>query len=112
MKLPCSNCGTIDTEDNRNYLFDLYHRVNDGGRKYNEPMVFTADDFGHWDDPDEEYEIMNMVMEKNMAERGLCPKCGIPDLRGYTEDDFYTEEEARQIADMYGEMRAERLAGC
>ena len=51
-------------------------------------------------------------MESNMVERGLCTECGLPDLRGLTAEDFYTEEDAREMAECAAERRAEMLAGC
>ena len=118
MKLPCHYCGSIDTEENRNHLWDLYHRVDDGGRKHIEPLVYTSRDFedmGYYDGgplDDEDYDAVKLSMERNMAERGLCPECGLPDLRGYGPEDFMTEEDANALADMYAEMAAERRAGC
>ena len=118
MKLPCSNCGSLDTEENREYLWKMYHLVDDGGRKYIEPLVYTQSDFEDMgyhsmrDMDDLDRDSVMMSMENNMAERGLCPACGLPDLRGYTEKDFMSEEDAKEISDMYAEMAAERRAGC
>lgn len=117
MKLPCGNCGTIDTEVNRRLLWDLYDRVRDGGRKYIEPLVYTQSDFedmgyhSMYDMDEESIDAVKLSMENNMAERGLCPTCGLPDLRRYGEDDFMDEEEARDLAEMYAEMAAERRMG-
>lgn len=116
MKLPCRNCGTIHTEENARLLWDLYDRVDDGGRKYIEPLVYTQSDFedmGYYDQPldEEDYQAVKLSMEKNMDERGLCPECGLPDLRGYTEDDFMTEEEARADYEYHMEVQAERRMG-
>jgi hypothetical protein len=117
VKLPCSYCGSIDTPEIRKHLFDLYYRLDDRGRKYIEPLVYTQSDFedmgyhSMYDMDDESVDAVKMSMEKNMMERGLCPKCGLPDLRGYTEDDFMSEEDARDLAEMYAEMAAERRVG-
>lgn len=118
MKLPCSNCGTIDTPENREYLHDLYYRLDDGGRKHIEPLVYTQSDFedmgyhSMYDMDEESIDSVMVSMERNMAERGLCPECGLPDLRGKTEEDFMSEEDARDLHDMYAEMAAERRMGC
>lgn len=117
MKLPCSYCGSIDTEENRDYLFSLYHRLDDGGRKYIEPLVYTQSDFedmgyhSMYDMDEESIDAVKLSMEKNMAERGLCPECGLPDLRGTTEEDFMSKEDADSLADMYAEMRTEQRMG-
>lgn len=116
-ELPCSYCGSLDTPEVRRHLFDLYDRLDDNGRKFIEPLVYTQSDFEEmgyhsmYDMDDDSIEAVKMSMENNMAERGLCPKCGLPDLRGTTEDDYMTEEEARDLADMYAEMAAERRMG-
>lgn len=113
MNLPCNYCGTINTPENREYLYDLYHRLDDGGRKHIEPLVYTQDDLYDAGYPDEEsIDAIKLSMEHNMAERGLCPECGLPDLRGTTEDDFMSHEDAKDLADMYAEMAAERRMGC
>ena len=111
MKLPCKYCGSIDTAANRRRLWDLYYRLDDGGRKYIEPLVYTAEDL--WEDryDDDGIDAVKLSMEKNMAERGLCPECGLPDLRGTTEEDFMSLEDARSLHDMYAEMRAEQRMG-
>jgi hypothetical protein len=92
--------------------------LDDGGRKHIEPLVYTQSDFEDMgyhsmrDMDDLDRDAVMISMEKNMAERGLCPKCGLPDLRGTTEDDYMTEEDAQALADMYAEMAAERRMGC
>jgi len=117
LKLPCSNCGSLDTEETRRTLWGLYDRVRDGGRKYIEPLVYTQSDFedmgyhSMYDMDEESIDSVKLSMENNMAERGLCPSCGLPDLRGYHEEDFMTEEEARDEAEYYAEVAAERRMG-
>jgi len=118
VNLPCRHCGTLNTEEVRAQLWSLYDRLDDGGRKHIEPLVYTQSDFedmgyhSMYDMDDESIDSVKLSMENNMAERGLCPSCGLPDLRGYTEKDFLSEEDARDLADMYAEMAAERRAGC
>lgn len=116
----CRGCGQLEgIKEYDEKLWELYHRLKDGGRKYIEPLVYTQGDLeelGFYDDdPDDPYSTHQAVMasmEKNMVERGLCGECGRPNLAGKTADDFMTQEEADSLADMYAEMAAERRAGC
>ena len=110
----CSGCGQLEgVQEYDAQLWNLYDRWDGGGRQYIEPLVYTQSDFeydGYIDD--DGYDAIKLSMEKNMGERGLCTECGRPDLRGLTEKDFMTEEEARENRDMYAEMAAERRMGC
>lgn len=111
----CRCCGlpTDLSEDALAHLWDLQARRIDG-RQNNEALVYSSDDL--YDDPDWLDDRENsgpwLAMGRNMAERGLCPECGLPDLRGMTEDDFYSEEEYEDMCDMWAEQAAERRAGC
>lgn len=115
---PCVGCGQlkgIPSYDNE--LWRLYHLLDDGGRKHIEPLVYTQSDFedmGYYDQPldEEDFDAVKLSMERNMAERGLCTECGRPNLSGKTANDFLSEEDAADLADMYAEMAAERRAGC
>lgn len=110
---PCSGCGQlqgIEAYDAK--LWELYYLLDDGGRKFIEPLVYTGEEFEEsWDDQRETNFAM-VAMEKNMVERGLCGECGRPNLTGKTEKDFMTQEDADGLRDMYAEMAAERRAGC
>lgn len=110
----CHVCGVPDTPETNRALWDVYHRLDNGGRKYIAPFVYTQDELeeaGFYDD-EETHDSYMYAMEKNMIERGLCGECGRPDLRGVTEDQILSEEDAQDMADMYAEMEAERRAGC
>lgn len=108
----CSWCGQLEgIEAYDAELWSIYHRLDDGGRKYIEPIVFTGDDFYEMGGDEDAYEVMNITMEKNMVERGLCGECGRPDLRGITPDQIMSEEDAQDLHDMYAEMRAEQRMG-
>src|SRR5688500_8396990 len=105
----CNGCGQLqgvkayDAE-----LWSIYHRL-DNSKRFIEPFVYTQDDLeelGFYDD-EEMYDSVMLSMERNMAERGLCPECGRPDLRGVTPDQIMSEEDAKDLADMYAEMAAE-----
>jgi hypothetical protein len=112
----CNTCGQIEGigEYDRN-LWDIYHRLPDmASRSHIEPFVYTQDDLdelGFYDNEDSHDAVM-LSMERNMAERGLCTGCGRPNLQGVDMSELMTEEEARDLHDMYAEMAAERRAGC
>lgn len=111
----CKGCGQIkgvvsyDQE-----LWHCYHRIPSlVSRSHIEPFVYYQDDLeemGFYDDEDTHDAVM-LSMERNMQERGLCPECGRPDLRGVDTSEMLTEEEARDLHSMYAEMEAERRAG-
>jgi hypothetical protein len=110
----CSNCGTLfgAPKEYTAKLWDLHSRRVDGKQR-GEPLVYMQDDLqelGFYDDEDTHDSVM-LSMEKNMHERGLCPVCGLPDLRGLTDDDFYSEEDMKDLIDMWAEQAAERRAG-
>lgn len=112
----CSHCGQIEgiTEYNRK-LWDIYYRLPDMvGRSYIEPLVYTQEDLDEADfyGSDEGRDSVMMSMERNMVERGLCGGCARPNLAGRDLSELMTEEEARDLHDMYAEMAAERRAGC
>lgn len=116
--IACAYCGQLQgIEEYDDLLWDLYNRLDDGGKRFIEPLVYTQSDFedmgyhSMYDMDEDDIDAVKLSMEKNMKERGLCPECGRPDLRGYTEKDFLSEEDAREIADMYAEMQAERRMG-
>ena len=112
----CSDCGQIEgiAEYDRT-LWDLYHRLPDMvSRSHIEPFVYTGDELnelGFYDDEEIRDSVM-LSMERNMVERGLCGGCGRPNLAGRDMSELMTEEEARDLHDMYAEMAAERRAGC
>lgn len=109
---PCIGCGQVQgIPEYDETLRDLYSRIDDG-RQHREPLVYTREEFEEgWDD-DGETNFAMLAMEKNMAERGLCPECGRPDLRGVDPSSIMSEEDAQGLRDMYAEMAAERRAGC
>src|SRR5215472_9171825 len=92
----CSSCGQLQTAENRQALYDVYDRIRDGRSPY-EPLVYTQSDLAeaNFYNDEEMHESVMLSMEKNMYERGLCPTCGYPDLRGVTEDMIMSEEDAR-----------------
>lgn len=113
----CDGCGQLKgVEEYDRKLWDIYHRLDDGGRRFIEPLVYTQSDFedmGYYGQPldDDDFDAVKLSMERNMAERGLCPECGRPDLRGVTEDDILSEEDAKDMADYYAEIAWERRMG-
>jgi|ERR1041385_2621521 hypothetical protein len=114
---PCIHCGQLQgVAEYDKELWRLYHLLDDGGRKYIEPLVYTQSDFedmGYYNQPldEEDFDAVKLSMERNMMERGLCPECGRPNLAGKTEKDFMSEEDAQSLHDMYKEMAAERRMG-
>lgn len=114
---PCIACGQLQgVKEYDAELWRLYHLLDDGGRRFIEPLVYTQSDFedmGYYDRPldEEDFDAVKLSMERNMIERGLCHECGRPNLAGKTEKDFMSEEDAKDIADMYAEEAAERRMG-
>jgi hypothetical protein len=108
----CRGCGQVKgIEAYDNALWDLYHRIDDGRSTY-EPLVYTGEEFeDSWDDEHEENYAM-IAMERDMARRGLCTECGRPDLSGVDPKSIMSEEDAREMHDMWAEQAAERRAGC
>ena len=110
--LPCTACGVLQgIEEFDNKMWEVYHRLKDGRSNY-EPLVFTSDWLQENVQDDEDHDAVMHAMSKDMHNRGLCTKCGRPDLTGVTEDDIYSEEDAQEMAEMYAEQAAERRAGC
>lgn len=111
---PCHGCGQIEgIPEYDAELWSLYHRLDDGGRKFIEPLVYTQSDMeeaGAFDD-EESFDAVMLSMGRNMHERGLCSVCGRPDLTGIPEDRFMSEEDADELAEMYAEMAAEQRMG-
>jgi len=106
----CTGCGQLQgVVSYDEALWYVYNRLADG-RSRREPLVFYADDAHHQYDDD--FDAMKLAMERDMHERGLCVTCGRPDLRGVRQDDILSDEDARELADMYAEQAAERRAGC
>lgn len=107
----CHGCGQLtDVPEYDNQLWDLHHRRKDG-RQHREGLSFTSD----WlqenilDEDDE--ATLDLTMSKDMANRGLCSVCARPNLQGLREDDFLTEEEAREQWEIEAERAAERRVG-
>lgn len=110
--LPCTACGVL--QGNEAYdqeMWSIYNRLKDGKHNY-EPLVFTSDWLQENVVDDEDHDAVMHAMGKDMHNRGLCTKCGRPNLQGVTPDMIYSEEEAQEMADMYAEQAAERRAGC
>jgi hypothetical protein len=108
----CPGCGQV--QEIRAYdeaLWDIYSRIKDG-RSMAEPLVYDS----QWlqenvMDEEDEAAVMHS-MEKDMRSRGLCIVCARPDLRGVSEDDILSEEDSKEIHEMWAEQAAERRAGC
>jgi hypothetical protein len=108
----CRGCGQLKgMPDYDSKLWDIYSRLKDGRSEY-EPLVFTSDWLQENIQDEDDEAALNLAMEKDMHNRGLCIVCGRPDLTGITEDDILSEEEARDMHDMWAEQAAERRAGC
>lgn len=107
----CHSCGVPNTPEINSQLWDIYDRIEDGRSTW-EPLVYSREEYeDSWDDQYEENYAM-IAMERNMHERGLCPTCGRPDLRGISPDQIMSEEDAKEMHDMWAEQAAERRAGC
>jgi len=114
----CIGCGQLEGIEAYDVeLWNIYDRVEMGGRQYIEPLVYTQSDFedmgyhSMYDMDEESIDSVKMSMENNMAERGLCPECGRPDLTGVFPEEIMSKEDAKDQRDMYAEMAAERRMG-
>lgn len=107
----CRGCGQLQgVKDYDDTLWDIYYRLRDGRHTW-EPLVYTREEFEEsWDDDGETNWAM-IAMERNMADRGLCPECGRPNLTGVRDDEIMDEEESRELHEMWAEMAAERRMG-
>ena len=108
----CSTCGQltgVDAYDEK--LWDLYYLRADG-RQHGEALVFDSEWLQENIVDDQDLEVLDLTMSKDMHQRGLCSTCGRPDLSGLGPDDFVDPEEAREIAEMHAERMAEFRAGC
>ena len=90
-------------------LWDYYERRKDGVQNI-EPLVYTQDDLdeqGFYDDDYMRDSVMES-MERDMHNRGLCTECRRPNLSGLQEDDFHTQEDIKEIQELWAEEAAER----
>lgn len=107
----CPGCGVPNTPEINEQLWDIYHRIDDG-RSHYEPLVFTSDWLQENIVDEEDHETVMLAMENDMHNRGLCITCGRPDLSGINPEDVMSEQDAKDMADMWAEQAAERRAGC
>ena len=107
----CPGCGVPNKPEVTNALWDIYDRIRDGRSTY-EPLVFTSDWLQENVQDDEDHDAVMHAMERDMHNRGLCITCGRPDLRGVNPEDVMSEEDAKDMHDMWAEQAAERRAGC
>ena len=108
----CKTCGVPFGEEINQKLWDIYDRISDGRSRY-EPLVYTQDDLyeANFYYDEESHDAVMLSMERDMHERGLCVTCGRPDLSGVKSEDIMSEDEARDIHEMWAEQAAERRAG-
>lgn len=112
MSINCIQCGQLqDVKEYDSYLWDLYHRMKSGVQN-NEPLIFTSNWIEENIFDEDDHDAMMTAMSRDMVNRRLCPTCSRPDLRGLTDDDFYSEEDAEAMADMWAMEAAERRMGC
>jgi hypothetical protein len=108
----CNGCGMIEgNKDVDAELWDTYHRISDGRATW-EPLVYTMEEYQESYDDDGETNFAMLAMEQDMVRRGLCPTCGRPDLRNITEDQILSDEDLKEMQDMWAEEAAERRTGC
>jgi hypothetical protein len=107
----CPSCGVPNNPQTNAELEDIYYRIR-SPRSHIEPLSYTMDEYLDTYEPEFDDYTANWAMERNMAERGLCPTCGRPDLRGVTEDMLMDEDEAEELHEMYAMEEAERRMGC
>ena len=110
----CKSCGQFTDKQTTEKLWSVYNRIDDGRSTY-EPLVYTSADLeeaNFYGGDEDDVEAVMRSMEKNMHERGLCITCARPDLRGMDPSKIMSEEDARELQDMWAEQAAERRAGC
>jgi len=106
----CQTCGVPNTPEINATLWDIYERIRDGRSTY-EPLVYTNDWLEENVRDEEDMESVHLAMERDMDNRGLCPGCARPDLSRVSPDDIMSEEEAKDLHEMWAEMAAERRMG-
>lgn len=107
----CYRCGVPNTPEINQGLWDVYERIRDGRSTY-EPLVFDSEWLQENVVDEEDEDILMLTMERDMDARGLCPFCGRPNLHGVTPDMIMTDEEAKELHEMWAMEAAERRAGC
>jgi len=108
----CTTCGQLQGISSYDEaLWDLYDRLKDGRQHY-EPLVYDSEWLQENVMDEDDHAAVMHSMERDMHNRGLCITCGRPNLSGKTEDDFLSEKDAREMAEMWAEQAAERRAGC
>jgi hypothetical protein len=107
----CNGCGQLEGISQYNEaLWDIYYRIDDGRSTY-EPLVFTSDWLEENVRDEEDMDSVKLAMERDMVNRGLCPECARPDLRGVDPNNILSEEDAKDLHEMWAEMAAERRMG-
>src|SRR5882762_10410752 len=97
----CRVCGQLEgIKEYDTILWEIYHRIRDGRSTW-EALVFTSDYIQENILDEDDHDSMMTAMENDMHNRGLCPECGRPDLRGVKPEDIMTEEESRELHDMW-----------
>jgi len=107
----CFTCGVPFGEAIDSQLWDIYNRIDDG-RSHSEALSFDSEWLQENVIDDEDFQTVTYAMEKDMHSRGLCVTCGRPNLAGVNPENILSEEDARELAEMYAEQAAERRAGC
>lgn len=107
----CGVCGQLQNDETTESLWSIYNRLP-GGHRHQEPLVFSSDWMQENVIDEEDHAALMQCMNRDMAQRGLCTGCGRPDLRGVNPEDVMSEEEARELGEMYAEQAAEIRAGC
>lgn len=108
----CPGCGQVTgIPEYDKVLRDIYDRISDGRSTY-EPLVFTSDWVEENIYDEEDHESMMIAMERDMVNRGLCPECARPDLSKVPPEKILSEEDAKEMHEMWAEQAAERRAGC
>jgi hypothetical protein len=107
----CISCGVPNTPEVNESLWDVYYRISDGRSSY-EPLVFTGDWIQENVMDEEDHDAMMLAMERDMYYRGLCPGCARPNLAGVTEDMIMSDEDAKELQEMWAMEAQERRMGC
>jgi len=108
----CTGCGQVNgIREYDEKLWDIYHRIDDGRSTY-EPLVFDSEWLQENIHDEEDHEVLMHTMEKDMHNRCLCTVCARPNLAGVDESKIMSEEDAREMHDMWAMEAMERRMGC
>ena len=108
----CRGCGQVTGVEAYDAKLWELHELRRDGRQHSEGLVFDSEWLQENVLDEEDEQVLDLTMSKDMHQRGLCPTCGRPNLAGLGQGDFVDPEEARWAAEAHAERMAEFRAGC